>query len=192
MAQRVPASVREEKAAKGAELYKVAMQAQKMGRFNEAASSMRLAVAFDPFNRDYKRVLSEVRAKIAFEHIEEMLSEPNGVLTDGDRGEASRLAGEILLHGKGDAATCDLAARVYLKIEDADRAEEYINRAIEIDPDVSSYQRTLAGVHKLRGNNGHAMFVLQKALELDSGDVEAKQMLDALKIKPRRMSANGG
>ncbi len=192
MALRVPESVRVEKAAKGAELFKVALQAQKMGRFNEAASNMRLAVAFDPFNREYKRVLGEVKAKFAVEHIEELLGDAGSILTDRERSEAQRLADEVLLHCPDDAATCDLAARVYLKIEDTERAEEYSSRAIELDPEVGAFHRTAAGVHKLRGNYGHAMFVLKKALELDSSDVEAQKMLDALKIKPRRVSANGG
>lgn len=192
MARRVPESVREEKAAKGAELFKVAVQAQKMGRLNEAASNMRLAVAFDPFNREYKRALGEVQAKVAFEHIEELLGDSGSILSERERSEAQRLADEVLLHRPGDAATCDLAARVYLKIEDAERADEYSSRAIELDPEVGAFHRTAAEVHKLRGNNGHAMFVLQKALELDSGDMEAQKMLDALKIRPRRVSANGG
>ncbi len=182
---RVPESVRDEKTAKGEELYKAATAAERMGRLAEAASNMRLAVAFDPFNRDYKRTLGEVQAKLAFERIEALLGSSTGSLCESDRSEARRLADEVLLYRPGDAATSNLAARVYLQLEDAERAEEYCSRAIELAPEAGAYRRTLAEVHRLRGNRGHAVSELKKALELDAGDVEAREMLKLLRVKSR-------
>jgi curved DNA-binding protein CbpA len=189
---RIPKAVSDEKAAKGAEFFKVATQAKKMGRLSEAASNLRLAVAFDPFNRDYKRALGEVQTKVAFERIEALLKGSSWSSSSSDASEAQRLADEVLLYRPGDAAACDLAARVQLWLENAERADEYSLRAIDLAPEVGAFRRTLAGVHRLRGNKGHAWYELKKALELDSGDVEAREMLEALRIKPRRMLVNGG
>ncbi len=189
---RIPKAVSDEKAAKGAEFFKVATQAKKMGRLSEAASNLRLAVAFDPFNYDYKRALGEVQTKVAFDRVQALLKGSSCGFSGSEASEAQRLADEVLLYRPGDAAACDLAARVQLRLDNAERAEEYSLRAIDLAPEVGAFRRTLAGVHRLRGNKGHASYELKMALELDSGDVEAREMLEALRIKPRRMSANGG
>lgn len=189
---RVPKAVNGETAAKAEGFFKVATQAEKMGRCSEAASNLRLAVAFDPFNRDYKRALGEVQAKVAFERIETLLKGSSRGFSSSEASEAQRLADEVLLYRPDDAAACDLAARVQLRLENAERAEEYSLRAIDLAPELGAFRRTIAGVHRLRGNKGHASCELKKALELDSGDLEARKMLEALRIKPRRMSANGG
>lgn len=189
---RVPKAVNGETAAKAEGFFKVATQAEKMGRCSEAASNLRLAVAFDPFNRDYKRALGEVQAKVAFERIETLLKGSSRGFSSSEASEAQRLADEVLLYRPDDAAACDLAARVQLRLENAECAEEYSLRAIDLAPELGAFRRTIAGVHRLRGNKGHASCELKKALELDSGDLEARKMLEALRIKPRRMSANGG
>jgi predicted Zn-dependent protease len=84
-----------------------------------------------------------------------------------------------------DAETNDLAARVYVRLEDAQRAEEYCSRAIKLEPNRGAFRRTRADVHVLCGNKGHAVSELNKALELDSSDHKARTKLDALRIKGR-------
>jgi curved DNA-binding protein CbpA len=182
---RVPSALREDKNSKGDELFRAAMQSEKMGRLTEAASNMRLAVAFDPFNREYKRVLGEVQAKLALERIEEFLTDAKTGFSTSEQSEARRLAEEILLLRPDDAEMNNLAARVYVELEDAERAEEYCARALELEPESGAFRRTRASVHVLCGNKGHAVSELQKALELNSGDLEAQKMLQALRIKRR-------
>lgn len=183
---RVPDTVREEKTAKGAELFKAAELSEKMGRLSEAAANMRLAVAFDPFNKEFKRKLAEYQGRMSCERVEELLASGSGALGENEQRDARRMAEEILLYRPDDAATMDLASRVYLEIEDVERAEEYCERSIELAPKVGAYRRTRALVFRMRGNKGHAVSELQKALDLDSGDDEARELLEALRIKPRR------
>ena len=185
MRLRVPSSVQDERDTKGADLFKSAKQSEKMGRLTEAASNLRLAVAFDPFNREYKRVLGEVQAKVANRRLEEILDQSKQDFADTVQREARRLAEEILLYRPNDPETNDLAARVYVQLQDSQRAEEYCARAIELDPKKGVYHRVRASVHLLCGNKGHAVSELNKALELDSSDVEARKMLEALRIKRR-------
>lgn len=182
---RVPDALRKDRNSKGEALFRSAKQSEVMGRLEEAASNLRLAVAFDPFNREYKRTLGEVQAKVAVERIEALLSNTKAGFCDAEKREGRRLAEEILLYRPNDAKTNILAARVYVEIEDTQRAEEYCSRAIELDPANGGYRRTRAGVHLLCGNKGHAVSELNKALELNSSDLEARKMLDTLRVKRR-------
>lgn len=189
---RVPEEVRDQKSAKGDELFRAAQLAQKMGRHAEAAANMRLAVAFDPFNREYKRVLGEIQSEIAATTLEAMLNEDIGSFNEREVDDARRLSDELLLYRPNEAKALDLAARVCVAVEDAERANEYCLRTIEMEPEASTYRVTMAQIHKLRGNKGHAVAELNRALELDSSNQDAQKMLEMLRIKPRRSSANGG
>lgn len=182
---RVPNALREDKNSKGEELFRSALQSEKMGRPAEAASSMRLAVAFDPFNREYKRVLGAIQANMALARIDELLSFKTVGFCESEQREARSLAEEILLYRPDDAEVNDVAARIFIRLEDAERAEKCCTRAVELEPDVGGYRRTRASVHALCGNKGHAVSELNKALELDSSDLEARKMMDALRIKSR-------
>ncbi|MCP4037555.1 MAG: DnaJ domain-containing protein [bacterium] len=183
---KMPEGLRDEKAARGEELFKAAQQSERMQRYSEAAANLRLAVAFDPFNREYKRALGAAQARIAYERIGEILGEGECGLSESEKSEARRLAEEVILHRPKDHATLDLAARVYVELGDPERAEEYCKRALEAAPDTGAYHRTMAMVHELRGNKGHAVSELKKALDLDSGDGKARKMLQALRSSSRR------
>ena len=183
---RVPDAVRDQKSAKGDELFRSAQESLKLGRQSEAAANMRLAVAFDPFNREYKRALDEMQSDIALEKIHTLLEDAAGVASDSEKGEAQRLVEEVMLYRPNDDVVVGLAAKVCLYIENAERAEEYCTRAIEMAPEVGAHHVCMAGIHRLRGNKGHAVAALNRALELDSQDQEARTMLEMLKVKPRR------
>jgi tetratricopeptide (TPR) repeat protein len=120
------------------------------------------------------------------------MNSPNGDWGESERSEAQRLAEEALLYRPGDAAANDMAARLFLLLDDVDRAFEYSARAVKLEPDTSGFRRTHSAVHHERGNRGHAIAELEKALELNSSDVEARKMLDSMRMKPRRNWANGG
>ncbi len=183
---RVPEGVRDEKTAQGDDLFKAAQQSERMGRFGEAAANLRLAVAFDPFNREYKRALGRLQAKIARDRIEEILSATSGGLAENEKGEARRLAQEMVLHRPKDAKVLSLAARLYIELEDADHADEYVDRLATSAPEDGEHHRIKAMVHRLRGNKGHAMSELDKALELDANDAEAKKLKKTLRGGARR------
>ncbi|MDP6979228.1 MAG: DnaJ domain-containing protein [Myxococcota bacterium] len=183
---RMPEGMRDEKTAQGDDLFKAAQQSERMGRFAEAAANLRLAVAFDPFNREYKRALGKLQAQIARDRIEELLSSASGGLGENEKGEARRLAQEMVLHRPKDAKVLSLAARLYVELEDADHADEYADRLATAAPDDGEHHRIRAMVHRLRGNKGHAVSEVNKALELDEIDAEAKKLLHLLRGGSRR------
>jgi tetratricopeptide (TPR) repeat protein len=189
---KIPEEIRQAKAAKGDDLFKAALISQKMGRLSEAASNMRLAVAFDPFNAEYKRAFGALQAEIALQQIDEMLGGPTASIGGADKREAQRLCKDALQFQPDDTSVLDRAARIHILVDQLDQAEEYIKRAVEIDPKAGGLHRTLAAVHQKRGNRGHAISELERALELDSGDAEARKMIGALKKNNRRVLNSGG
>jgi len=183
---RVPEGVKDEKTARGDELFKAAEQADRMGRPIEAAASLRLAIAFDPFNREYKRALGKLQARIARDRLEELLAAGAGGVADFERNEARRLVQEMVLYRPKDAEVTSLAARVYIELGDADRADEFVDRLAAASPNDGAHHRLRALVHELRGNKGHALKELDKALELDSQDAEARELILRLRGGRRR------
>jgi len=133
-----------------------------------------------------------MQSEIASENIETMLKAGMQKLSASEISDTKRQADELLLYRPNDADALNLAARVYVALEDAERAHEYCARTLELESDNAVYHVTMAMVHKIRGNKGHAVAELNQALELNSRNQEAHEMLEALKIKPRRSSANGG
>ncbi len=178
---KVPEGVSDEKSAQGDDLYKAAQQSERMGRFGEAAANLRLAVAFNPFNREYKRALGRLQAQIARDRIEELLGARSAGLADTEKGEARKLVQEMVLHRPKDPEIVGLAGRTYVELDDADRAEEYADRLESLLPDNGAHHRIRAMVHKLRGNKGHAVKELNKALELDANDTEARKLMAMLR-----------
>ena len=71
-------------------------------------------------------------------------------------------------------------------------AIEFAKTEIDEDPDVGLYHRIMGQVLIARGNKGHAVRHLKTALELDSGDVEAKKLLDRTRKGPQHAAVNGG
>lgn len=189
---KIPEEVRQAKAAKGDDLFQSALISLRMGRLSEAASNMRLAVAFDPFNSEYKRAFGELQAKLALQQIDELLAGTASGLNGSDQREARRLCEEALLYMPDDADVMDRAARVYILVDQLEEAEQYVRRAIEIEPAAGRFRRTLAAIHQARGNRGHAVSELETALELDSSDAEARKMLGSLKRNGRSGASSGG
>ena len=192
MPLRVSEEARNEKRGKGADLFKAAQVAQRRGRYEEAASSLRLAIAFDPFNDEYKSAFSELRGKRSLARMDELLAASEERWCDSDCREAEQVCKEVLLHSPDDPVTYDRVARLYLAIGDNERAGEYVGRAIEGDPQESGFRRTLAMVHRAKGLWGHAISELERVLEANSEDTEARRLIQQLKTGSRQKAADGG
>ncbi|MCZ6785443.1 MAG: DnaJ domain-containing protein [Proteobacteria bacterium] len=185
---KIPEAVMNERRAKAADFFDAARFAMENQNYVEAASSVRLAIAFDPFNDEYKKAFAEVQGKATEMRAGRLLEEAEGM--DSSRmKEAYRLYEETLLYRPHDPAVNDKAAELALEMGELDKAFEYAERATLHSPQVGRYHRTLARVYRSKSDAGHAVRELQNAIELDPGDEEAKKMLDLL--RPRR-GARGG
>jgi curved DNA-binding protein CbpA len=196
--QRMPFKIPEhlitERREKAAEFFKSAMQSQRMENHVAAASSIRLAIAFDPYNNEYKSHLADIQAKAAEMKASQILEKMNTdeTFAEGDRlSEALRLLEEVLIYRPHDPELNARVARIALDLEDVEKARECIERALEHSPDVASYHTTLALVHRSSGNRGHAIRELETALELDPQDSEVRKLIAELRTG-RRTVLKGG
>jgi curved DNA-binding protein CbpA len=186
---RIPESVMSERRQKAKDFFDAARFALERGNYLEAASSVRLAIAFDPFNEEYKQSFGDLQSKAAEMRAVRLIEQADSFDSSQLR-EALRLYEEVLLYRPHDPEINDKSAALALQLDRIESAQEYAERAVEHSPEVAGYHRTLARIHQAKGDRGHAIHELEKALKCDSGDEKTLQMLAAL--RPRRPSARRG
>lgn len=183
---KIPEGLIAERREKALEFFKAAEQWERRGNFLEAASSIRLAIAFDPYNARYKERFGEVQVQAVEMRAAELLERAESGKVEYREGheherEALRLYEEVLLYKPHDPVANDKAARLALELEQLAKAREYAERAVEHSPDVADYRTTLARIFYADRDKGHAIFELQKALQVDSGHSEAAKLLSEWK-----------
>jgi curved DNA-binding protein CbpA len=191
--QRMPFKINEERIAerkaKADEFHQSAQVAARGAKFLEAASSARLAIAFDPSNAEYKRSFADIQAKAAEARMTEALARDDSTLEAEEQLEAMALYEETLLYKPHDPVINDRAAQLAISLRQIDKALEYAERAVEHSPDEGAYHRTLGQAHHAQGDRGHAVRQLEIALEKNAKDDEARKLLTALKRPSRRKGA---
>lgn len=187
--KRMPFKLPEEMAAerrhKGAALYFEAQEAAGRGHHDEALKTMKLAVAFDPFNDDYKRLLADCQARIAKLEAEALLGS-----TAGPNSSEGRALLVVLLEAACkcpfDGPTSDVTARLALALANLDEAARFATRAVEAYPDEGAFRRTLGAVLAEQGEREAAVEELKLALELNSMDNDARRLLASLTKRSQR------
>jgi len=173
-----------ERKAKAKGFFESGMAAFREGRWREAAASVRLAIAFDPWNEPVKEAFAEVQHKANEERAEQLLKEANANLDLRRVAEALPLFEEALHYRPHDPELNHTTARLaWLAADDLKRAKEYAARACELRPEVSGYRRTLGQIYKAAGLIANARRELEAALRIDPKDTEAKQELRNLPKK---------
>ena len=191
---KIPETMIAEKRDKARGFYTTAVEHERTNNLVEAASSMRLAIAFDPYNADYKTKFAEIRARGAEKLASQLIRETGDspvFSDDSELKDALRMLEDVLLYRPHDPEVNASAAEVTLKLGNNKEAREYIDRAIEHSPDVAAYHVTSAKVYRKTLNKGHAVRELETALDMGCGDSEVRDMLAELR-GIRRGSAGGG
>ena len=172
---RMPESVLAERRQKASLFFEAARVSKERGRLAEAASSIRLAVAFDPSRGDYKESFAEIQSQLAAARVAEILERDD--VEPSERREALRLCEETLLYRPHDPEVNYRAACLALDLDQVEKASECARRAIEHSPEVGRYHRALGRVYGARGDKGHAIHELEQAVQLDADDQEARRLL---------------
>jgi curved DNA-binding protein CbpA len=188
---KIPESVLAERRQKAAQFFQTALRSQERGHFKEAASSIRLAIAFDPFNAESKRVFAEIQAGCAESKIEELIQDSDSSGVASQQRKTLELCEEVLLYRPHNPEVNDRAARMAAELNDFAKAREYAERAVEHSPDMAKHHTTLGRVYRQLGNKGHTVRELEKALELDPHDEEAMKLLDLVKRRPSSATGRG-
>ena len=181
---KIPESILIERREKARTFFDSARTWAEHGHYLEASSSIRLAIAFDPFEELYKSTFAEIQAGISDKKIADLLKASKD-WSESEMKKGLKPCEEALLYRPYDSELNETAARCALLLGEKSTALEYAQRALEHSPDVGRYHRTLALVLNQSGDKGHAIRELEHALELDGSDVEARKLLENL--KPRRV-----
>jgi curved DNA-binding protein CbpA len=186
---KLPEAVLKERRDRARSFYDSARTWAENGHHLEAASSIRLAIAFDPHEELYKGTFAEIQAGISDARIDELLKQAKDWSDSREWHKGLKECEELLLYRPHDPELNWTAAVASIAVGQAEEAREYADRAIEHSPDVGRYHRVLGEALAQIGDKGHAIRELELATELDSGDVAARRLLE--KLRPRR-AVHGG
>jgi curved DNA-binding protein CbpA len=181
---RIPQKILAERRFKAKQFCDAARVAQHKGSWNEAASCIRLAIAFDPWTDGYKEAFAEILAEVNRLRASELLEQARGAWDQHSGREALRLFEEAIHYRPSDPETHDRAAQVALEIENLERAREYAERACELAPEVAAYHLTRGRVLRGQGLREKAREALETASELDPDNSTARQELKRLRKQP--------
>jgi curved DNA-binding protein CbpA len=183
---RIPEKLLAERRFKAKQFYQSAMISAKKGRWLEAGASVRLAIAFDPWNDEYKHGFAEVQARVHQVRANELIQEADESLNANALQQAMRMYEEALSYRPCDPEINEKAAKLALELEDLDAAREYAETACELSPQTVAPHLVLGKILARSGLFDRAKETLERALEIDPGNEETKAVIDALKRNRRR------
>jgi curved DNA-binding protein CbpA len=161
-------------------LFEAGMASRAAGRWVEAAGSVRLAIAFDPWNAIYKEHFVEVQRRAHDERAQKLLKEAEGALELRDFKVALRAFEEAIEYRPHDAELLHRAARLaWATGGDLHQAKDWAMAAVELDPKCAAYHRDLGQIYKAAGLEANARRELEAALALDPDDDETRTALGA-------------
>jgi curved DNA-binding protein CbpA len=150
-------------------------------RWLEAAGSVRLAIAFDPWNAIYKEQFAEVQQRAHAERAKQLVKDADSALELRDYAAALRAFEEALNYRPGDLELLRRGARLALHTgNDLHRAKEWATEAVELAPRDAGAHRLLGQIYKAAGLEANARRELETAVNLDPKDDEARTELRAL------------
>jgi len=182
---RIPPQILAERKLKASHFYEAALVAAKRERWHEAAPSLRLAIAFDPWNDEYRMRFSDILSRDYEQKAIRLLGENGESADPADKNEALRLLEEVLIHRPADAEVNHRTALVALDLHEFERAIEYAEAACERRPDSVEMKLTLARVYRADGRREKAKSVLAEAEQLDPKNTQVQEEIQRLR-RPRR------
>jgi len=188
---RIPPQILAERKLKASQFYEAAMVAAKRERWLEAAPSLRLAIAFDPWNDEYRSRFSSILSHHYEQQAAKLLGSDGDAVDLADKNEALRLLEEVLIHRPADSEVNHRAARLALDLRELERATEYAEAACQLCPESAEKRITLAHVFCADGLREKAKTVLEEAAGFNPENEEVQTELQKLR-RPRRSAKGGG
>lgn len=186
---RIPEEVLAERRFKARRLHEAARVAAARTGWSEAASAIRLAIAFDPWTDEYKEAFGEIQAELNQLRAAELLERAGGASLGG---EALRLLEEALHYRPSDAKLHHRAAEAALEAGELARAREYAERAAELDPDTAAHHATFGRVLRRAGERRLAQAAFERAHRLDPSDARAREGIEAGRRRVAARASGGG
>ncbi len=183
---KMPESVMAERRSSAAEFYKTGLIAVHRARWQEGAQCVRLAIAFDPWNDEYRAEFVEIQVKSHRERVDQLLDENRAGWDESNVGTALQLLEKILAYRPTDSSVNQEAAILALRSSANDRALEFAEAACDLEPDSAPIRLTLAKALRRNGMREKAVSNLKKAQELDPKNAEIRAELNELRRASRR------
>ena len=181
------ARIDRERRRKAKQYYETGVAARGIEAWVEAAQQLRLAIACDPGNAEYKEAFGEANRRSNELRAERYMKEADARYGIGEYGEAYKRYVDALHCRPFDAEANHRAAKLAWRIEnDLKAAKEYAARACEVDPEHVDYRKTLGHVYNAAELHLNAQREFEAALRLAPGDEEARQELKMAKKLARR------
>ena len=178
---RMPEKIMTERRFKARQFFQAAMIAAKKERWLEAGASIRLAIAFDPWEGSYKQSFAEIQGQVHRVRADELLRDAEASLDAQSLQSAMRMYEEALAYRPCDLAINQRAADLAFELGELTAAREYAQTACEADPENGESHRRLGKILAGAGLVDKAKAALERALEIDPEDAAASAQLAALK-----------
>jgi tetratricopeptide (TPR) repeat protein len=159
----MPKKVLAERRFKAGQFFQSARVAVHEKRWLEAAASARLAIAFDPWNREYKQQFASIQAEVHAARAVELLEQADGADVGSD---ALKLLEEAIHYRPADAALHLRAARIAFDTGDYEKAREYAQNSCELDPENAEHPLAMARALRRLGETLAAMEALKAAAKI--------------------------
>jgi curved DNA-binding protein CbpA len=170
-----------ERRTKAKRFFEAGMTSFTSGRWLEAAGSVRLAIAYDPWNEAYRERFAEVQRRAHEERAAQLVREAEAALELRDYPAALRAFEEATHFRPHDPELLHRAARLsWIAGGDLRQAKEWALAAVEIEPRKGAYRRLLGQIYKAAGLEANARRELEAALSLNPLDEEAQKELRSL------------
>jgi len=168
---KMPKKLIAEREFRARQFYQAAQLAVQRSSWLEAGASVRLAIAFDPWKREYKEGFAEIQAQVHRARAAELLEQAHGA---DAKSEALQLLEEALNFRPCDVEANARAALLAVDTGELERAREYAGVACELEPQVARHHATLCRVLRRQGDLEGAQAALDQARTLDPNDVDVK------------------
>ncbi len=185
---KIPDEILFERKRRARELFGSSRVFRHQENWNEAASCIRLAIAFDPWTDDYKEAFGEVLANLAQMRAEKLIEQAMDTSDGRSEKEALNLLEEAIMHRPSDPEIQHRAAELSMVGDELEQAREYAERAVELEPEGAVYHLTLSKVLRCLGLRQQAQSVAQTARKLDPSNPEIQEEFRRLRQRPRRSS----
>jgi curved DNA-binding protein CbpA len=189
---RIPEEVLTERRFKARRLRDGARIAAQQGHLGEAASAMRLAIAFDPWCDEYKDAFAEIQSQLHQSRAAELIDRASAGSLAASGPEALRLLEEALHYRPSDARLQHRAAELALEAGEVERAREWAERACELAPEQAAHHSTLGRALRRAGERALARAAFERAQRLDPADPRAAEELDRLRRRRPARGESGG
>jgi curved DNA-binding protein CbpA len=168
---KIPKKLMAERQFKARQFFQAAQVAAHQQSWLEAAASVRLAIAFDPWNAEYKDGFAKIQMNAHGVRATDLVREAENA---GSSKDALRLLEEAVGYRPMDPEVNARAARLALELGELDHAREYAETVCEIEPDEASHHVVMCRVLRRMGRVQEANGALEKAAALAPKDTEVK------------------